>query len=390
MTQKVKYFVIGLFYAIILLALNIYSFSQIDLNLTLSSNNFYQSIQSQLIYLGYFNRQLSSAIFLILLLLLYVFYIYCLREAEKKSLSKVMVMKMIIISVVISLFAYPAFSHDVFNYMFDARIVTKYQLNPYFYKALDFSGDLWVRFMHWTHRTYPYGPVWIIATLPFSYIGFGKFTLTLFSFKLMFVLFYLGNIYLLHKILKNNSEKNHLVGIIFYALNPLIIIESLVSPHNETMMLFFLLLFIYFFYYKKRFTLGIVNLLLSIGVKFATAVFLPFVIFGKFYKIKKKFVDYYLLILMAFAIIFEIFYREAYPWYFILLVGLGAININRTAAATLIIVLSFCALLRYIPYLYLGEYTLFAKTIQNLIMVIPVVSSLIIITVWKFRKGQVL
>jgi len=146
-------------YSLLLLFLIIYSYSQIDLNLTLSSNQLYQSIQQQLIYLGYFNRPLSTVVFTILLFLLFTFYFFILYLVNKKKVTLQKILLLVVLTCVILLFSYPAFSHDIFNYMFDARIVTKYYQNPYFHSALDFPNDLWTRFMHWTHRTYPYGPI---------------------------------------------------------------------------------------------------------------------------------------------------------------------------------------------------------------------------------------
>ncbi len=163
-------------YGLGLLALTIYSYSQIDLNLTLSSNAVYQSFQQTMIWLGYFNRPLSTTIFLVLVFLLFAIYYLLLRLVKQGRLEERQFWILVILTLGISVFAYPAFSHDIFNYMFDARIVTTYGLSPYQYKALDFPADLWIRFMHWTHRYYPYGPTWLLLTLPFSFSGFGKFT----------------------------------------------------------------------------------------------------------------------------------------------------------------------------------------------------------------------
>ncbi|MDO8515495.1 MAG: hypothetical protein Q7S14_03265, partial [bacterium] len=152
-------------YFFVLFLLSIYSYSQIDLNLTLLQTPWFLQFKETMINLGYYNRPLSTLAFIILVLLLYI-----LKP------------KKIILAIgglcLISLFSYPFLSHDFFNYIFDARIITTYHLNPYFYKALDFPADDWIRFMQWTHRTYPYGPVWLIVTLIPSFLGFSKFILT--------------------------------------------------------------------------------------------------------------------------------------------------------------------------------------------------------------------
>ncbi len=221
MREKYIFRVLIFLYTILLFCLTLFSYSQIDLNLTLSSNASYQSLQNQLIYLGYYNRPLSTLIYGVLIFLFFILYFLILQLVRQKKFSLSHINYFLVLSLGILFFSYPAFSHDLFNYMFDARIVTKYHANPYLYKALDFPSDLWIRFMHWVHRTYPYGPVWLMVTLPFSYLGFEKFVPTLFAFKLMFTLFHVGNSILIYRILKEKSPKDAAVGLTFYALNPL-------------------------------------------------------------------------------------------------------------------------------------------------------------------------
>src|SRR3990167_8292305 len=333
-------------YFLTLLFLTIYSYSQIDLNLTLSSNQTYQFFQNQLIYLGYFNRPISTLIYLLLLLLFFSFYLIFLYQVKHKKLILKDIFQLIVISCVILLFSYPAFSHDLFNYMFDARIVTKYHLNPYYYSALDFPDDLWIRFMHWTHRVYPYEPLWLLITLPLSSLGYGKFILTLVFFKLFFVIFHLGNTYIIYKLLTRINPKYSLYGVVFYALNPLVIFESLVSPHNDVVMLFFLLLTIYLVVAKRNRLLAIISLLFSGAVKFTTLVLLPlFLIPNKSYKIWLKLTLFFLIL----SVLIQTIYREPYPWYFIILIGVGALLGDNIKISIIVSGLTFGLLLRYAP-----------------------------------------
>lgn len=362
-------------YTLAQLVLIIYSYSQIDLNLTLSSNQTYQYFQSKLIQLGYFNRPISTLVYLFLLLLLFSFYFLFLIRVNRKKLHRDVIVRLIVISSILLLFSYPAFSHDLFNYMFDARIVTKYNLNPYFYSALNFPDDLWVRFMHWTHRVYPYGPLWLLVTLPFSYLGYGKFVPTLLFFKLFFILIHLGNIYIIYKLLTKINPKYSLYGVVFYAFNPLIIIESLVSPHNEVVMLFFLLLTIYIGVIKKNRLQAIICLFLSGAVKFTTLVLLPlFLISIKSNKVWLKLTLCFLIL----PVIFQTVYREPYPWYFITIIGIGALLGNSSNIAIVLSGLSVGLLLRYAPYLYFGDYSEMTGFWQIRLFLFPLAISLLI------------
>jgi hypothetical protein len=375
MIKGTKFAFIQVFYSLVFLFICIYTFSQIDLNLTLSSNNFYQSVQKQLLYLGYFNRPLSALIFLFLLTFFSIVSLFSISLVKKNIKGARFILSLISIIIFFSIFSYPAFSHDIFNYIFDARIVTKYHANPYLFKALDFTTDTWVRFMHWTHRTYPYGPVWLFVTIPFSFLGFGKFVLTLVNFKCMFIMFYLGNIYLINKILGKINPRMRLLGISIFALNPLVIIESLISPHNESIMLFFLLLSVYCIVFRKNIIFSVIALFVSAGVKYSTIVLFPLIVFWNKLNLRidtNKIIKIILLMLLI-PLFMQIFYREPYGWYFIPIIGIAALIPESSRINNLIMALSIGFLTRYLPYLYFGVYTENVYLQSIFIIFIPVV-----------------
>jgi hypothetical protein len=375
------------FYGFTLFCLFVYSFTQIDLNLTLSSVPVYQLIQKQLIQIGYFNRPLSTCIYIIILLLLFLFFYVFIYLAKHNKLNEKKIKILFSISILFLFLSYSAFSHDLFNYMFDARIVTKYHLNPYYFKALDFPDDLWTRFMNWTHRTYPYGPAWLFITIPFSFFGLGKFVLTLFLFKLLFILTYISNGWLIYKILKHTSPKNAYLGLIFFCLNPLILIESIVSSHLDSVMLLFLLLGIYLLLVKKKKVLSIFALIISGLVKFVTfPLIIIFILFGsKRLKLNKNITLFNVLnfIVLFLSTLIPILQREPYPWYFIPLIGMGSLLVEYFSMRVFITGLSFGLLLRYAPYLYLGDYPKYIGQIQMILLSIPIGFSFLIIVARK-------
>src|SRR3989344_3250153 len=137
-------------YIIVVIALFIYSFTQVDLSLTLSQSSIYQSVQKILQYIGFFQRPISTIIFSAIAFLLFVFYLSFLYLA-KKDLLKVNTTKLLIfLTFIILVFSYNAFSYDLFNYIFDAKILAHYSQNPYLYKPTDFAGDPMLNFMRWT------------------------------------------------------------------------------------------------------------------------------------------------------------------------------------------------------------------------------------------------
>ena len=350
-------------YLLLVTCLFFYSFTQVDLNLTLSKSSFWFGFQDFFQHLGYFQRPLSTAIYLIITFLFFIFYFLFLWLVKKKKLSEKQLWFSVLMATGILLFSYPAFSYDVFNYLFDARIFTKYQLNPYHFKALDFPQDPWTRFMHWTHRTYPYGPSWLFFLIILSFLGMGKFLATLFLFKLISALSYLGSVYLIGKILEKTEAKKKLLGMAFFAFNPLVIIETLVSAHQESLMIFLTLLFIYFLTKKKK-LLSVICYLLSIGIKYVTAPLLPLSFLG----FKKKLA----LILMTAVFLFVSINKELQPWYFLWVLPFVALDLQKWSVI-LSSFFSFGLILRYAPFLYYGHWNDPVPTIKFWVTAIPLI-----------------
>ena len=365
-----NFFLLSLCYLILLILLIIYSYTQIDLNLTLSANVFYQFFQQKLIYFGYYQRNFSATAYLLILAILYVFYLLVLKKAETGKVSLKYIKILIIFSSVLIL-AYPAFSHDFFNYMFDARIVTKYHLSPYFFKALDFPNDTWIRFMHWTHRYYPYGPGWLLITLFPSFIGFGKFVFTLVLFKLLFAVCYLINCRMIYSLVSSIDFKRAKTALVFYALNPLILIETLISPHNEVMMLTFLLGSLWLLKKQKNIW-SIIFLIMSISIKYLSVVFLPLYVLIKTNFEKLIQLGFYLWLI---ALIPVVLTREIYVWYFIPIIGLAALLVRTRHIKIIALSISASTLVRYWSYLLNGDYGTQTIYLQNLAMVCLFVST---------------
>ncbi|MBI2010433.1 MAG: hypothetical protein HYS86_04650 [Candidatus Chisholmbacteria bacterium] len=343
------------------LALTLYSFSQVDLNLTLSAHPAYQSFQTQLTTLGYFHRPLSTAIYLLIVLLLAIGYLLLAIAVRKRTIKKRQLWILIGLVVILLLPSYPAFSHDVFNYLFDARIATKYGLSPWHYKALDFPADDWIRFMRWTHRPSVYPPVWIGLSLIPSFLGFGKFIVTLGLFKLLAAISYLGSSLLMVKIAEKLKKSQPLTYLALFALNPLVIIESLVNAHMEIVMIFFALLSFYFILRGKS-ALGWVSLIASVGIKFMTFYLGLLLLKGKNYLRYTVWLG--TVILIAF-----IAWYGFQPWYLLWILPFALLI--KGWERQLYIIASTAVLFWNVPLVLLGDFDLPHWTTRLIYVVIP-------------------
>lgn len=380
------------FWFLVICFLFLYSFTQVDLGLTLSQASIIQFFQKSFQYVGYFNRPLSAFFYLSIILILTLLYLWTLALVKRKKIQKRAIWIIIFFTSIILLFSYNAFSYDIFNYMFDARIVTHYGQNPYEHKALDYPGDPMLSFMHWTHRTYPYGPLWLGITIPFSFIGGSFFLLTFYLFKALAVGSYLVSCYLIEKISKKSELINSEFALAFFALNPLVVIESLVSGHNDIAMIALILAGVYFLFDQKKYTAWFF-LILSASIKFATALLFPLFIWYPFSKRKNKDLIFYFLcaVLMLLGIVLASERTTFQPWYILLVIPFCSLLSNRYYFLIPSVTISSLALLQYAPFLYLGNFDPPVPMIMNQMLWVSIGISIILTFLYALsRKAKMI
>jgi len=354
------------------IGLLLYSYTQVDLNLTLSKISIWQTIQKSFQSIGYFYRPVSLWIYIGILLSMFCWYIMTLHFISVKKIRMFHMVIMIICMTGVLVFAYPAFSYDLFNHMFTAKSVLLYGKNPYEVTPLQFSGyESWLTFMRWTHVVSIYSPLWIGMTFIPYIFGFGYFLWILWNFKLCIALFYIMAVYFIGKILEEEKEEVRLFGIAAFALNPLVIIESLVSAHNDIVMMGFAV-FGYYALQKRKFIPSFFLFSLSIASKLMTIILLPIIVIPKN--------KWFPLVLMSIGTIGFLFVtkREIMPWYLLWTLPFIALLPKQRWLVILWTGMSLGLLLRYAPYLYFGHWNDPVPVIKFWVTAIPVLLTLCI------------
>ena len=354
----------------------LYSFTQVDLSLTLSKESLVRTMQTSFQYVGWYLRDLSTYLYIgLITLMTFLFVITVSRVAVYKVTQKTITLSILVIAIILTL-SYSAFSYDIFNYIFDAKIITHYQLNPYLNKALDFPNDPMLSFMRSTHRVYPYGPSWLLVTVPFSYIGMNIFIVTFFLFKALSTFSYIATCYLLYVTAKKLGIKNPLLAVSLFAFNPLVLIEGLVSAHNEIVMMAIVMLAFYLLISKQK-TRSLIAFVFSIGIKYTTVFLAPIFIasiFTKKYLEKERLLPISLF-LMTLAVIATSVASgqnknpEFQPWYLLSLAPFVSLYENRLARSTYIAI-SITVLMSYVPFLWSGEWPIDIVMIKNTLIVV--------------------
>lgn len=333
-------------YLLLATSLFIYSYGFVDFNLTLSSHPAVTSFVTWSQQLAMFNRPLSYQIYLGIIFVSFLLYFVTLRHYSKKNLSTTKFPWKIIITIaVIFSVSYPFLSSDVFKYLFAAKELLLYHANPHLIAPQVFEGDTWLRFMRWIHTPSPYGPVMTALAVPYYLIGLGKFVPSLFFFKLDQVFWYLLAIWLIGKLV----SKRQVLAQLFFALNPLVLLEWLVNSHNDAPMISLLLLSIYL-WKKGRTGWSFLSLLVSIGIKYVTLFFLPFLFFKK---IRPSTIVHYSLFILALAPLLYHYQTQFQPWYVTWLVPFAVLS-GSVPIMGLIASYSLGALLRYLPFIRIG------------------------------------
>lgn len=362
------------------LLLFFYSFTQVDLSLTLSKASIFQSIEKSFQYVGWFNRPVSTYLYIAVFAILFFLYLATIRLVSKNKLSRKKIWLAIFIVTGILTLSYNAFSYDLFNYVFDAKIVTFYHQNPYIHKALDFPNDPMLSFMRWTHRVYPYGPIWLGLTIPLSFIGANIFIVTVYLFKIMIASFFLLTVWSIERIGKTLKFENVLLPVVAFAFNPFVLSESLVSAHNDIVMMG-LALYATSLLMDKKTVKGSVVYILSIGLKFATAFSFAGYILLLLFK-KTKYVIEASIILSIVAVIVASMRTNFQPWYLLYVVPFAVLLIGKRYARYPLYIFSTASVIYYIPFLYSGNWNNPIPMILNTIVIGATVLSIVTILIF--------
>lgn len=266
-------------YFVVLAAYALWSFSLTDPNLVLTSWQPYWQLQQWMWQVFFHNAQLMSGTYAFLMFFAVVAW-YGLVRSLPGTLTMKQLVGMVMLLGLPLLFSYNALSHDVFNYIFNAKMVLVYNQDPHLSTATQFPEDTWTRFMHNTHTPAPYGYGWTMLSLIPYMLGLGKFTLTWLIFRATGYLALPFLLILLSKLAKELRLPFKLKDVALVFLHPLLLVEIISNSHNDLWMLIpavasFWVLFALRKNISVAISLSMTLFILSASTKFATLLLLP-------------------------------------------------------------------------------------------------------------------
>jgi hypothetical protein len=337
----------------------------------------YAFVDGNLFYLRLFalemrNRGLQTMLYVFFLTMFFAFYALWFYLLERQKLTRKDILFLAIATCSILFFSYPAMlSHDIFNYLATAKVIFTYRENPYIVMPIEFVDDPLLKFMHAANKTALYGPSWLLLTGIPHVIGYGNFIATLFAFKGMMVGFYILMMIVVFRYTKS------LRSVVFLALNPLVIIETIVSAHNDIVMVLSALL-AFLLLKRRKFVVSCILMVFSVLVKYATLALVPFygyLFFKNGRRLNSKYEEaykYWFFSMLAMFLLSSL-REEIYPWYALwFLTPLVFLPLKRNSLI-LTGIFSYSLMLRYVPFMISGTHFGITPAIKIIVTFFPVV-----------------
>lgn len=353
----------------------LYSYGFIDPNLSFSAHPTYLIIKNALVWLVYRQSVLAAALYVCIIAAFFAGYgIFLWGKGQERTRSAP---RWVFALAVILVFSYPAFSYDIYNYIATAKVAFLYRENPYVVMPVEIPNEPMLSYTRAANKPALYGPTWIVLTsFPFL-AGMGSTLATIFSFKAFAALFYAAVTFLIYRKTKRLEQA------LFFALNPLVLIEVLVSGHNDIVMMAMGLsgLLLWNRQGKQYKAAGVILFISSVLIKGATIALLPLFFFPA-WKWEKK-------MLIATFLMFGVFLvsplrEEMYPWYAVWWLScLAFVPIRRRSLIhALSFWVSFGLMLRYVPWIATREYGGITPVTRIIGTALPVLIYVLI----RFRK----
>ncbi len=234
------------------------------------------------------NNLIDSLIYLGIMTLISITYILILKKHKEIFKNNKDIIKFVIIVSTLFMLILPMTSTDIFYYIATGWSDAKYKINPYYTsiyelkQSNEIKNDEILKKMpeFWEQQKIVYGPFWTLVSKLLASLSFGNLTLALFIFKIFNLCLHLLNCKLIHKL------TNKKILMLIYALNPLVLFESITNVHNDILLVFFILLALYFAIKKKNIILSIIALSIATAVKYVAILIAPFLVIW-YYKNEK-------------------------------------------------------------------------------------------------------
>ena len=282
-----------------------------------------------------FAYQLEREDFVKLLTLFVALFIFCFKLVQFEKWNFKFLVSAGVLFRIAFLCAEPNLSQDFYRFIWDGQLVSHFT-NPYLEvpnvlieqqnliiaNAQElYSGMGSLSAKHYSN--YPPLNQYLFALA--ALLGGKSLMATVVTMRVIIILADLGVFYFGRKLLKNLNQSPHLI--LWYFLNPLVIIELTGNLHFEGVMLFFFVWSLYLLSVRKWQWAAVVYAC-SISVKLVPLLFLP--LFLKHFKFKKS-IAFYIIVAGTSLLLFAPFYSSEFIGNYSKTIGLWFSNFEFNA-----------------------------------------------------------
>ena len=167
------------------------------------------------------------------------------RLAKGLDASSLRLLVLLTAALAVPLVAAPGlFSDDVYLYNLYGRTIANYGANPIVLAPNAFSSDSHYAWVHWKDLPSSYGPVWLMLSAPLSALAGDSISAVVIVYRSAALTLHLLVALSVWYVLSRRRRGDAIAGTLFYAWNPLVLIEVVGNAHNDILVGLFAVLLV--------------------------------------------------------------------------------------------------------------------------------------------------
>ena len=172
-------------------------------------------------------------------------WVWAMRSARSIELSSVAPLVAATALLTLPLMILPGLvSDDLYLYNLYGRTITVYGANPIYYPPSSFQSDAHLQWVYWKDLPSSYGPVWLMVCAALSRIGADSVTLMVIVYRGAAAILHLLTVGVLWSTLQSIRPRTATTRTLFYAWNPLVLLEVVGNAHNDVLVALFAVLLV--------------------------------------------------------------------------------------------------------------------------------------------------
>ena len=190
------------------------------------------TIVAMIVYLGVVSALIGG----------WVWALRCARTIELNSVGPLLVATALLATPLVIL---PGLvSDDLYLYNLYGRTITVYGANPIYYPPSSFQSDAHLQWVYWKDLPSSYGPIWLMLCAALSRVGADSITLMVIVYRVAAALLHLLTVAVLWSTLRSMRPRTAASLTLFYAWNPLVLLEVVGNAHNDVLVALFAVLLV--------------------------------------------------------------------------------------------------------------------------------------------------